>query len=309
MKHPERQQPDVKQRPSLAVLNSRGLLPLFERLPQSVLAVFSVLLALFVSYLDFVTGNDYSLLLFYLFPISLAAWYGTRGLGLFVAVLSAIGWIIGELMDMMQVHPLIFVWNAFMRISVFLVLAYLLAALRARLVEVSIQARTDPLTGLYNRRYLYERIEGELQRARRHDRPLTLVSIDVDDFKSINDHYGHATGDAVLCAVSDVLRHITREIDVAARTGGDEFVVLLIETNAVAGHEVATKLQAALHKRIGDIGQTVTFSFGAVTFLQPLATVDEMFRLVDAQLYSAKHLGKDRLVQTVVQSVQTSPPV
>jgi len=291
----------MKWHTSMPVSISRPPFRFFEQLPKSALAVASVLLALFVSYLDYVTSNDYSLLLFYLFPISIAAWYGTRGLGLFVAVQSGIGWIAGELLDLVQVHPLIFIWNASMRISVFLVLAFLLSSLRARLVEVSIQARTDPLTGLFNRRHLYERMEGELLRAHRHDRPMTLVSIDVDDFKTINDHYGHAAGDVVLCAVSDVLRHITREIDVAARTGGDEFVVLLIETNAVAACEVAMKLQSALRMRMDDIGRAVTFSFGAVTFEQPPDTVDEMFRLVDAQLYSAKHLGKDRLVQTVVQ--------
>jgi diguanylate cyclase (GGDEF)-like protein len=294
---------------SMPFFNGRGLLRLCERLPKSVLAVGSVLLSVLVGYLDYVTGNDLSLLLFYLLPIGIAAWYGTRGLGLFVAALSGVGWILGDLFELLQDHPLLFIWNASMRISVFVVLAYLLSSLRARLVEVSIQARTDPLTGLFNRRHLYERIEGELQRARRYDLPLTLVSIDVDDFKTINDHYGHAAGDVVLCAVSEVLRHITREIDVAARTGGDEFVVLLIETNAAAAHEVAAKLQSALHRRMDEIGRTVTFSFGAATFEQPPATVDEMLRLVDAQLYSAKHLGKDRLVQTVVQSMESSHSV
>jgi diguanylate cyclase (GGDEF)-like protein len=309
MEHPDRQQPVVGRHASMPVSNDTGLLRLCERLPKSVLAVGSVLLAVLVAYVDFVTGNEFSLLLFYLFPIGFAAWYGTRGLGLFVAALSGIGWIVGDLFELTQGHPLIFLWNACMRISMFLVLAYLLSSLRARLVEVSIQARTDPLTGLFNRRHLYERVEGELQRARRHDRPLTLVSIDVDDFKTINDHYGHAAGDAVLCAVSEVLRHSTREIDVAARTGGDEFVVLLIETNAAAAHEVAAKLQGALRRRMDEIGRAVTFSFGAVTFEQPPATVDEMFRLVDAQLYSAKHLGKDRLIQTVAQSMESSSTV
>jgi diguanylate cyclase (GGDEF)-like protein len=306
MEQNDRQQPVVDRHASMPVTDGMGLLSLCERLPKSVLAVGSVLLVMLVTYLDFVTGNEFSLLIFYLFPIGFAAWYGTRGLGLFVAVLSAIGWVIGDLFESTLDHPLLFIWNASMRISVFLVLAHLLSSLRARLVEGSIQARTDPLTGLFNRRHLYERIEGELQRARRHDRPLTLISIDVDDFKTINDHYGHAAGDAVLCAISDVLRHSTREIDVAARTGGDEFVILMIETDATAAHEVAVKLQGALRRRIDESGRSITFSFGVVTFEQPPATVDEMFRLVDAQLYSAKRFGKDRVAQTVAQSMESS---
>ena len=306
MEHPDHHQPVAGRHSSIPVSNDTGLLRLCERLPKGVLAVGSILLVALVAYVDFVTGNEFSLLLFYLLPIGFAAWYGTRGLGLFVATLSAIGWVVGDLFESTQDHPLLFIWNASMRISVFLVLAHLLSSLRARLVEVSIQARTDPLTGLFNRRHLYERIEGELQRARRHDRPLTLISIDVDDFKTINDGYGHAAGDAVLCAISDVLRHSTREIDVAARTGGDEFVVLMIETDAAAAHEVAAKLQGALRRCMDESARSITFSFGVVTFEQPPATVDEMFRLVDAQLYSAKHLGKDRVMQTVVQSMESS---
>jgi diguanylate cyclase (GGDEF)-like protein len=302
MEQPDRQQPVAGRPYSMPVSNGTGLQRLCERLPKSALAIGSVLLVALVAYVDFATGNEFSLLLFYLLPIGFAAWYGTRGLGLFVATLSAIGWVVGDLYEATLGHPLLFIWNASMRISVFLVLAHLLSSLRARLVEVSIQARTDPLTGLFNRRHLCERIEGELQRARRHDRPLTLISLDVDDFKTINDQYGHAAGDAVLCAISDVLHHSTREIDVAARTGGDEFVVLLIETDAAAAHEVAAKLQGALRRRMDESGRSITFSFGVITFEQPPATVDEMFRQADAQLYNAKHLGKDRLVQIVQRS-------
>jgi len=153
------------QRANVPVSDGKGLLYVCERLPKSVLAVVSVVLTLLVSYTDFVTGKELSLLVFYTFPIGIAAWYGSRNLGLFVATLSGIGWVTAELLYVIQVHPLILIWNAAMRASVFLVLAYLLSMLRVRLTEVTLQARTDSLTGLANRRYLYERANAELQRA------------------------------------------------------------------------------------------------------------------------------------------------
>ncbi len=187
----------------------------------------------------------------------------------------------------------------------FLIVAYLLSSLRQQLLEASIQANTDPLTGLFNRRYLYERIQGETQRARRYHHPLTLIYFDVDDFKTINDQHGHVFGDAVLRAVGEVLHGHIRQADVPSRTGGDEFAVLLIETAADEGLDAAEKLLRALRARMKDLGPAITFSIGVVTFLEAPRDIDQMFRLADEQLYQAKHRGKDQLAQIVV-SVQES---
>lgn len=296
MKYRDRWHQAIAGHPDTFIVTGGRRALFLERLPKGLIFAGSLLLTGLVAYADYNTGPGISLLLFYLAPIGAAAWYGERWMGLVVAILAATAWVHHELIDQAQAHILIFTWNAFMRVALFGVFAYLLSSLRLRLVQTSIQACTDPLTGLYNRRYLYERIGAELKRAHRHHRSFTLVSIDIDDFKAINDRHGHAAGDAVLTAAGEVLRHDTREIDTAARTGGDEFVVFLIETGAAAGRDVAEKLRVALRARMKALRFPATFSIGVASFERAPADLDDMFRQVDAQLYRAKRLGKDRVV-------------
>jgi len=300
-------QPSVIRSRLQAARNRRGLHQALERMPPVVIALGSLLLVGLVTLVDFRTGEDLSLALFYLVPIGIAAWYGTSWMGLFVAIIAGIAWVTNELIVLPHGDTLILYWNIMVRMMLFLIVAYLLSSLRQQLLEVSIQACTDPLTGLFNRRYLYERIRGEMQRARRYDHPLTLICIDVDDFKDINDQHGHVFGDAVLRGVGEVLHGHTRESDVPSRTGGDELAVLLIETASDEGREVAEKLQRALRARMTELGPAITFSIGIVTFLEPPRNINQMFRLADKQLYQAKHQGKDQIAQIVVPAQVTAP--
>jgi len=266
-----------------------------RRAPATI-AVVSLILAGIVGFADFQTGPQVSFVLFYLAPIGIAAWYGSRALGYVLAAVCGTSWVVDELMDLGHDSVTLFVWNAVVRVALFAIVAYLLSSLRARLADLSAQARTDPLTGLANRRGLYERIVAERQRMARHPRPLTLLGIDVDDFKQVNDQHGHVFGDQVLRSVGEALASQLRSTDIAARTGGDEFVVLLIETSADEGSEVAGKLREAMRVRMASLGRPVTFSLGMVTFEQVPEGVDQMFRIMDANLYAAKREGKDRVV-------------
>ena len=169
------------------------------------------------------------------------------------------------------------------------------------------QAITDDLTGLLNRGYLMRRMEEELARSQRYATLTSIVLIDVDDFKKINDQHGHVFGDAILRGVGEVLHGHVRETDVPSRMGGDELAVLLIETASDEGREAAEKLQRALRARMMELGPAITFSIGIVTFLEPPRDIDQMFRLADEQLYQAKHQGKDQLAQIVVPTQQTTP--
>jgi len=260
-----------------------------------IIGLASLLLVGLVAVLDFLTGVQLSLALLYLIPIGVAAWYGNRPIGLLVAAIAGLAWVANELLEYHPDQAWMLYWNISIRVTLFLIVAYLLSSLRHRLQEVSLQANTDALTGLFNRRFLYERFREETIRAHRYRHPVTLISFDVDEFKKINDERGHVFGDQVLRGVGEVLHEHIRQTDVPARIGGDEFAILLIETGADEGREVAEKLQRTLRARMTELGPNITFSIGVVTFPVPPQDIDQMFRLTDVQLYRAKHLGKDML--------------
>lgn len=156
------------------------------------------------------------------------------------------------------------------------------------------EARTDPLTGLLNRRALDERLEAELARQERAGGPVSLLLLDLDNFKQINDEQGHARGDEVLQGVADAMRDVARTADVLGRIGGDEFALLLADTGEGGAWVAANRLR----ERVRQLD--VTVSIGAVTIEESSTwTVDAMLRTADEALYEAKRAGRDRAVTTV----------
>jgi diguanylate cyclase (GGDEF)-like protein len=155
-------------------------------------------------------------------------------------------------------------------------------------------ARTDPLTGAANARMFYEQAELELARSRRHRRPLALLYFDVDDFKEVNDSYGHQTGDMVLLEAARAAQGVIREVDLLARLGGDEFAVLLPEADEAAARKVVDKLTDKMIKLNFRVHYPVTFSFGAVSFRTAPDSVANMIYWADRMMYQAKKEGKNR---------------
>ena len=163
-------------------------------------------------------------------------------------------------------------------------------------------AVTDPLTGARNRRFLMKYLPRELERARRYDRPLAILSCDIDGFKRINDQYGHDAGDQVLQAfVARSLACMRESIDWIARAGGEEFVIVLPETRLRGASRVAEKLRHALASQpiptmSGPLGVTVSIGVTSLENRQELASVSvaELLRAADQCLYVSKNLGRDR---------------
>jgi diguanylate cyclase (GGDEF)-like protein len=160
------------------------------------------------------------------------------------------------------------------------------------------QAITDELTELANRRRFTETLDTELRRAERFGEPLGLVLIDLDDFKLVNDRYGHQVGDQVLRAFADCLRKRIRVIDVAARIGGEEFAVLLVETDLPGALALAESLRNAVSALEVPVSETetvrLTASFGVAVYPQA-RTADELLAAADAGLYQAKREGKNSI--------------
>jgi diguanylate cyclase (GGDEF)-like protein len=158
---------------------------------------------------------------------------------------------------------------------------------------------TDGLTGLYNHRAFQERLQTELERGERDAAPLSLLLLDIDHFKKINDTYGHPFGDRVLRTLAVELKRLARRVDLVARYGGEEFAVILVNTNRRGCRAGAQRVLKAVHDlRIRHEGQDFTFtlSIGTATFPENALTREELVRCADQALYAAKAGGRDRAV-------------
>jgi diguanylate cyclase (GGDEF)-like protein len=159
------------------------------------------------------------------------------------------------------------------------------------------QALRDPLTGLFNRRYLMETVQREIERCRRDDCPLSVVLFDVDHFKAVNDSLGHEAGDQILVAVSRYLQSQVRSADVACRYGGEEFVVVLADTPLDVAIRRAEEWRVAMREIEPHVaGRRTTVSVGVAAAPDHGDSADEVIRAADEAMYAAKAAGRDRVV-------------
>jgi diguanylate cyclase (GGDEF)-like protein len=166
-----------------------------------------------------------------------------------------------------------------------------------RLSELSM---TDPLTGLYNRRYLMERFHEEIERAKRYQYPISCVIVDIDDFKLINDTYGHLKGDQLLQQLAIIMKNSNRVVDILSRYGGEEFIMILPQTNLGGAETVSERyrqLVAGFQILPGEPDLRITVSMGASAYsTSKIGTKEELLRQADEALYEAKRLGKNRVM-------------
>lgn len=174
-----------------------------------------------------------------------------------------------------------------------------LARLRKELQALELQVMRDPLTGLYNKRYFDRVLETEMERARRSQQPLSIILLDLDHFKSINDRFGHLAGDHVLHAAAQLLKAELRMTDVPCRYGGEEFVIILPTTPVTTAVQVAERLRSALKRAPIDTdkgGVRLTASLGVAAFHpDQKTTAASLIERADEKLYEAKRSGRDRV--------------
>jgi diguanylate cyclase (GGDEF)-like protein len=155
----------------------------------------------------------------------------------------------------------------------------------------------DEVTGLYNRRFFSLRLEEEMSRFKRFNHPVSVVLLDIDNFKSVNDEFGHAVGDETLRELAQILMKHSRGINVVSRFGGDEFTVLLVETSKAGARLYADRIRQVVVTFPFSHGKPVTASFGVASLPDDeVTTSDDLFRAADEALYAAKRAGKNQVV-------------
>ncbi len=253
-----------------------------------------ILLLLGLGIIDYFTGAELSISLFYLVPISLASWSLGIKPGQIAAILAAFMWQISNLAAGEHVSsPFVIVWNTVVRLGVFLIYSTLLSEFRIVLQHQTELSRTDPLTGILNRRTFYEAVSMELKKIDRYQRLFSVVFIDLDNFKSINDDFGHLTGDALLLRVAKCINSQLRGTDIAARLGGDEYAILMAETDEAAARKAISRIQTILIKEMASAKWPVTFSMGVLTCNSAPTSVQDTLHLADQLMYAAKRNGKN----------------
>jgi diguanylate cyclase (GGDEF)-like protein len=259
----------------------------------------------FLAFLTALTGAASSPFVVGFFLVVAGTALSTEGRApLAIALLSAASVALVGIIDALDggLGPEALAWVGFMAMALILLADIATAAARAQRHardEALRASRFDSLTGLYNRAFFFTTMEQEIRRSDRMGRDFTMLMLDLDDLKPVNDTFGHQWGDRFLKAVADTIRRTIRFTDAAARYGGDEFVVLLPETDATGGYVVAEKLRrdiAALALRAGDRHVRSSASLGLVTYPHDGATIEQLVSAADVAMYESKRRGKNRIV-------------
>lgn len=227
-----------------------------------------------------------------LLPVLVAAWFGGRTSGFVIANLAVGMWL---LLDLASDRPFSAVWvpwgNLVARFVVYNLVALLAAQVRGQFECEHQHATLDDLTGLNNRRAFLEECFREAERSRRYLRPLTVIFLDLDNFKALNDSQGHEVGDLALQVTAEAMRDSVRFCDYVARLGGDEFAVLLVEIDYLPALSVGHKISAAVTGRLSKF-PPVTASLGVAWFSQALQPFSTMIQAADELMYEVKKNGK-----------------
>jgi diguanylate cyclase (GGDEF)-like protein len=261
-------------------------------------------------WLDYASGGELGLSLVYLMVVCAVTWHSSLRWGSLTAGLAWLAWT-AALVPFVAAHQVtVESVNSASRFILFLVAAYLVNRLRvaqshlfevnrrlaAALERESSLARTDILTGLYNRRGFVELAERDVERSKRQLEPLAIAFLDLDQFKALNDSRGHEEGDRCLRAVSATIRAVIRKTDLAGRLGGDEFALLMSATSADASERVCARVLEGLTTMLAEFDcPGLGASVGLVTFDIAPEDVTELLDQADRAMYAAKAAGKGRV--------------
>lgn len=280
----------------------RSLYPKLEQLSTTGVYTIAFLLIVLIGWLDYSAGSEIAFSFLYLLPISFVTWYASLRGGYFVIAASLAVWLVTTRLTGEYYHS---EWTRYFdlgsRLAVNLLIAFLLNELKLALQLEREMSRRDPLTGIFNSREFRAQLGQELQRADRLSYPISLMYIDLDNFKQVNDTRGHSAGDEQLKRIAQVIGGIIRKTDLFARLGGDEFALFLPNVDRASVKYVVNKVEEAVSREMTALASPVTLSIGVVTFHSPPLSVDDLLNKADALMYRAKTAGKQRAMYFVVE--------
>lgn len=260
----------------------------------------SALLVLLIM-VDVSTNSELNLSPLYLAPDLLVTWYVGTAWGVSFAVVAIlVSVVIGIWTGHHYSHAFYFYFHIAGKVFsllVFLWVVKLASRLRRAHDLERAHARTDFLTGIANRAAFFEALAREIERDRRHHHPFTLIFLDCDNFKAVNDQLGHAIGDGLLRVVAETLVSAVRKTDLVARLGGDEFIALMPETDVEQCGELVKQLSGRLDDAMRSNKWPVSFSIGVAVFPHAPDSADQAIEFVDSLMYQAKNAGKHRIAQ------------
>ncbi len=267
-----------------------------RRLPDW--ALFAICMALLgaVAAFKVTAGHDVPVADFILLPVAGLAWLArSRWYAYLAAVIAMVVTV-----AIAEIGAASAPWGAALdaacvRFAVYVVVIMFVQAMHKMQVQRDAEARRDHQTAAANARAFEAAAQTEIGRLRRYGRPVSLLYLDVDDFKAINDRFGHTAGDQVLGTASHVMRCTVRANDLVARLGGDEFAVLMPETERFSAVALARRLREELKRVTLPDGRPMRFSMGVASFTHAPESVDAMIRAADALMYRAKDQGKGRI--------------
>lgn len=268
---------------------------------RSLILLGGALVVTAVGYVHALTGLAYEFHLFFVVPVLVVSWFLGSRFGYAVALLAAVEWFLADRLlagEAASLLPLLF--NTVVRLAILIGSAWLVGSIRNVLVRESRLAREDALTRLPNRREFHDRGRQAFAQAQRQKAPFTAVFIDLDRFKEVNDQHGHGTGDELLRRLGTLLRKSLRETDLAGRIGGDEFVVVMPQTDLDDARRAAARVLRAFHDdpgiaTAGGERLPVRASLGVATLGPDVKDAAALVALADEALYDAKGKGRGRV--------------
>ena len=267
-----------------------------------IVLLISILTVAILGITDYISGFEMSFSIFYLLPISFTILLSDFKLGIIISLLSAFSWYLADISSG-HIYNSLFtpIWNSVMRFGYFMIHTYFFSQFIKLYEKTKINSLTDSLTGIANTRYFMEFFEREIKKAKRTNLTFTLLYIDLDNFKFINDTYGHQVGDSLLKMIAKTVNGSIRPSDIFARLGGDEFAILLPESDYSESNNLIKRIKKTIETELKKNNWPITVSIGAITYKNFENTISEMIKQADDFMYKVKKDGKNNIEHSLFE--------